>query len=201
RMLADSLRWKLAAAGRPESETLAELTELILDAQNGARRLAKGLFPVEVDAAGLMAALRELADSVGQNGVECIFECDSVVAVSRNDVATHLFRIAQEAVNNSVRHGQAQHVTIRLSGEGETLSLEIIDDGCGLPDDFAERSGGMGLRIMRYRAGAIGAAFDVRPADGCGTHVTCTLRRAAPPRSRSRNSKDSDAMEPVEKPS
>jgi PAS domain S-box-containing protein len=176
RMMADSLRWKLAKASRPEAEHAGELTRLILNAQTGARGLAKGLFPVEIDAHGLMAALEELAKvTTDQCDIRCTFRCDQPVEVEQNEAATQLFRIAQEATTNAVKHGQASRVALSLKASGRKLTLMIQDDGVGIDEDRARTAGGMGLRIMRHRAVAIGAQLAIRPVPGGGTLLTCTL--------------------------
>jgi len=91
------------------------------------------------------------------------------------NVATQLYRIAQEAVTNAVRHGKARHVSICLDSADDEIVLTITDDGTGLPEN-ARAGNGMGLRIMAYRAGMIGATFHIeRLSDLNGTRVTCTL--------------------------
>jgi PAS domain S-box-containing protein len=176
RMMADSLRWKLATATRPEAEQAAELTRFILNAQSGARRLAKGLFPVEIDAHGLMAALQELAEVTSEQcNIRCTFQCDEPVEVERNEAATELFRIAQEATTNAVKHGQASQVALSLKADGRKLTLRVQDDGVGIDEQVARSAGGMGLRIMRYRAAAIGAKLAVRAVPRGGTLLTCIL--------------------------
>ena len=86
----------------------------------------------------------------------------------------HLYRIAQEATHNAIRHGRAGRVTIRLTGGDDGVALTVTDDGVGLPDDAAEH-GGMGLRIMHHRANTIGARLDVRRRARGGTEVACLL--------------------------
>ncbi len=141
------------------------------------RMLARGLVPVQVDAQGLMSALEELAARVReQSGILCTFRCDEPVPVEDSATATHLYRIAQEAVTNAVRHGHAQHITISLAAEDTRIILGIRDDGVGIREPQGEGDG-MGLRIMRYRAGLINAAVDVAPAEGGGTLVTCILSK------------------------
>ncbi|HUG93843.1 MAG TPA: ATP-binding protein, partial [Planctomycetaceae bacterium] len=157
-------------------EQVAELTRLILNAQTGARRLAKGLFPVEIDAHGLMAALEDLATVTSkQCNVRCTFRCEQPVEVERNEAATELFRIAQEATTNAVKHGQASRITLSLKASGRELTLRVQDDGVGIDEDRARTAGGMGLRIMRYRASAIGAKLAVRRLPAGGTLLTCIL--------------------------
>jgi two-component system CheB/CheR fusion protein len=141
------------------------------------RALSRGLIPVEVDAAGLMAALAELASRTTElQGVTCTFECRNEVLVEDNQTATHLYRIAKEAVTNALKHGRAKHIAIILEGDEISFGLRIQDDGTGFPQESRE-PGGMGLKIMRYRAGLIHASVAVGPAQPGGTLVTCTLNK------------------------
>ncbi len=87
-------------------------------------------------------------------------------------VAGHLYRIAQEAVNNALKHSQAGEVVIGLHREGATLRLRVSDDGRGLP---GTSDPGLGLRAMRHRAGVIGAELAVESTPGKGVRVACTL--------------------------
>jgi signal transduction histidine kinase len=140
------------------------------------RAYARGLIPVEVDSRGLRAALAELASRTSEvHGVRCTFDCGEEVEVADNHAATHLYHIAQEAVTNALRHGQPQHIAITLLGDGKLLTLSIRDDGAGMPPEPADNKG-MGLKIMRYRAGLIQARLTVEPAATAGTVVTCILR-------------------------
>ena len=109
----------------------------------------------------------------------CTFRCDEAVPVEDSVIATHLYRIAQEAVTNALRHGQAQNITISLASENQRIKLAIRDDGVGIRQTQGQDAGmGMGLPIMRYRAGLINAAVDVVPGEGGGTLVTCILGKA-----------------------
>ncbi|MEZ6129016.1 MAG: PAS domain S-box protein [Planctomycetaceae bacterium] len=140
------------------------------------KAVARGLHPVEVDPLGLHSALHELADHVSSlYGMVCEFHGDSQILIRSKDMATHLYRIAQEAVTNAVVHGKAQHVTVSLQRRNGTVSLAIRDDGKGLPAD-AECRGGMGLQSMRYRAGLIGGRLTIAPGTGAGTLVACEFR-------------------------
>jgi signal transduction histidine kinase len=99
--------------------------------------------------------------------------------IEKDFVASHLFQIVEEAVNNAVRHGQAREIEITLERQPGGMSLRVRDDGVGLPKDV-DRSPGMGLRTMRYRAGVMGATFEIHsPATG-GTVVSCLLPAAGP---------------------
>jgi len=106
--------------------------------------------------------------------VKCTFCCDEVVLVENQTAATHLFRIAQEATNNAIKHGQASKVLITLKNDAEGVSLAIRDNGIGIPRELPATRG-MGMQIMNHRAEAIGAVLVVRRAGKSGTAVTCML--------------------------
>ena len=89
--------------------------------------------------------------------------------------AGHLYRIAQEAVGNAIKHGKARNILIRLDASEEGTVLSIKDDGIGLPEPLPEKRG-MGLRIMAHRSAMIGGKFNVRRDETGGTLVTCELR-------------------------
>lgn len=163
-----------AAAGR--------ISELVNRSVNHARGIARGLHPVELQAGGLMSALEELASNTSAFfGVACRFECAKPVLVTDNNVAVHVYRIAQEAVHNAFRHAKTQEIRILLTADQGRAKLEIQDDGCGLPP-APVRPRGMGLDTMRYRADAIGAAFEIRSRPGAGTVVTCSFDAHPPVR-------------------
>jgi two-component system CheB/CheR fusion protein len=137
------------------------------------RELARGLSPVRLEAEGLADALRELA--AGTRKVfrcDCRFRCHPPVLVSNHTVATHLYRIAQEAVSNALRHGKARRIDISLAAKGHSVILAVNDNGRGIPGKLPKRTG-MGLRIMRYRAEVIGGALKVEPSARGGTRVVC----------------------------
>jgi signal transduction histidine kinase len=140
--------------------------------------LARGLLPVEVQADGVPAALADLAARTCEHArVTCTCHCEGPIRLDSAELATHLFRIAQEAVANALKHGQAQHVRITLT-DGEAVTLRVEDDGIGLGAAPAA-SKGMGLKIMQYRANLMGATFRVEPAGPVGTVVICSLPRSA----------------------
>jgi two-component system, LuxR family, sensor kinase FixL len=142
------------------------------------RMLARGLSPVEVEANGLMSALGELSKSASALlRIDCRFHCPKPVLVKDNATATHLYRIAQEAINNAVKHGRATQVNIELLIKGKLRRLEVTDNGTGFRKAKAGHSG-MGLRIMKYRADVIGGTLAVLPVEGGGTVVTCEFSEA-----------------------
>ncbi len=121
RMLIDSLRQRLKNHDLPEAKTAEDLASLIRDAQAKMRGLARGLFPVEIFAHGLVSALEDLANTIRQSRqVDCSFHSEGPVDVESNEVATHLFRIAQEATNNAVKHSGAKHIRISLDRQRPT---------------------------------------------------------------------------------
>jgi PAS domain S-box-containing protein len=184
-MLADSCAKKLAARSEPEAAKLVELVGMIQQAKTESRQLSKGLYPVDVDAQGLLAALEELALTTRQrSGIHCAFKGDREIQLRDNEVTTHLFRIAQEAVHNSVKHGRPKRIAISLTKPKGRITLAIRDDGLGIPVESKDRSGGLGLRIMQYRANAIGAHLSIEPTAAGGTLVRCSLKKEedhAPP--------------------
>lgn len=175
-LLNRSLERKLAAKSMAEADESARVTELINTGIEEARRVTRGLHPVPDEPVGLMIALRELVDGVqGQGKLACRLDCPATVVIPDRTAATHLYRIAQEALQNAIRHAKASTITIALRADENSITLTVSDDGCGLPD---QRSGrGLGLEIMDYRARAIGAMVSVRRGEERGTIMTCTLPR------------------------
>jgi signal transduction histidine kinase len=176
--LAETLYCDLQESGAPEAETANRLAAGIEHALDQARSIAKGLVPVEIEAQGLVSALRQLASATQQRrGVACRFCCNEPVPVGDTATATQIFRIVQEAINNAAKHARARRITVELKTDDCRTVFEVRDDGVGMPDD-PEPTSGMGLRIMRYRAGVIGATLSIRPADSGGTLVSCALPRS-----------------------
>ncbi len=172
RSLANRLRHK----GMEEFTEVEEITELIGEADEFARSLARGLIPVELDAGGLSSAFQRLATNANKLfGIECTFEEIGGKPAIENTIATHLYRIAQEGLSNAVRHGHASQVKIILvNGEGQ-LRLRLHDNGRGFDGEPDIHHPGMGIRIMRYRARIIGANLDIRGRAEGGTVIVCTL--------------------------
>jgi signal transduction histidine kinase len=174
-MMIQSLHHKLKAKTSPEADTVAELVKITQDTQEQARAAIKGLRPVDVDAGGLMAALEELLIGTEKlSRIKCNFKCARPVLVENNNTATQLFLIAQEAVRNAARHAKAKNITVGLETDNGQVTLQISDDGVGISEGTVDNKG-MGLRIMRYRAGLIGASLDVQSENDQGTIITCKL--------------------------
>jgi PAS domain S-box-containing protein len=156
-----------------------EIVTLVNQSIDTARALARGLLPVNKERGGFSNALRALTDrSRDLYGFEAHFQAEVSEDVPLNETtASHLFRIAQEALTNTARHSRATAVGIYLSVTKSRFSLRITDDGVGVGD--AARSGsGMGLKIMKYRAGMIGAKIEIGPNDPHGTVVCVTGERS-----------------------
>ncbi len=181
-LLAEVLQQKLAARSPAHSARAGEITKYVREAIQQTKLLARGLAPVVVESEGLMSALCELAvHSEKLFGVHCVVHCPAPVLLADHTVALHLYRIAQEAVTNAIRHGQAKTITLRLAVAHGHLELRIADNGLGLPAgapsaDERPPGSGMGLRIMRYRAGMIGGDLAFAPNPGGGLVVSCSLR-------------------------
>ncbi|MGA8479053.1 MAG: GAF domain-containing protein, partial [Chthoniobacterales bacterium] len=154
----------------------AKIGESIRDVTRQARSLARGLSPVQIEANGLMAALDALtANAAKLFCLSCSFECPRPVLVENPTVATHLYRIAQEAIGNAIKHAQAKSIVVSLKQSDGELTLAIKDNGHGFSRASAAMEG-MGLRIMEYRADMIGAMLRVDSTIGKGTTVACRLR-------------------------
>ena len=176
RFMTSALQGKLAAKSLPEAAEAAQIEEMAVEAIRQARGLARGLCPVEPEEGGLAAALEQLAASIESTSrVSCSLVCEHAPPIREPATALHLYRIAQEAASNAIRHGRPKRIVIRLDGAGGRGTLTVRDDGVGLPAE-ATRGEGLGLRIMEHRASVIGGSLEVRPHDEGGTVVTCTFR-------------------------
>ena len=149
------------------------MRDLLHDAVNLARDLARGLSPVDKDEGGLASALEELVTRVGRlSGVSCEFHAKGSLDLLDNNAAVHIYRIAQEAVTNAIKHSMATSILVSLATNVESVRLEVEDNGTGF-DSSAPLTAGMGLNIMRYRAGALHGTLEIRPAIPQGTVVSC----------------------------
>jgi two-component system, LuxR family, sensor kinase FixL len=144
------------------------------------RQLAHGVMPVQIEPRGLQAALVELAASIERHPpVACRFESSEGVIVADNVTATHLYRIAQEAISNSLRHAQATEICITLRRQDDQVVLEVADNGVGIHSfehcDRADGGAGMGLQTMQYRCGVIGGTFHIERGPTGGTSIRCLV--------------------------
>ncbi len=159
-------------------ETSAKLVRGLKEANKHVQSLSHGIMPVQIDAEGLKSALTELACATTVNGkVTCGFVQHGPSTLESNTVATHLYRIAQEAVNNAQRHGGATDIRISLSTEKHQMELEVSDDGIGIDEAELRDHGqdGRGLQIMEYRAQVIGGVLSISAGRNHGTIIRCTI--------------------------
>ncbi len=166
---------RLAEKALPEASDAAKIVRLVNEAIHKTRELARGLLPVMSDAHGLMSALQQCAGEAREVfGVQCDFRCEPPVLIHDVGVATHLYHIAQEALNNGIRHGKARRIQIALASVENQGELIIRDDGPGITPQAASSSG-MGLHIMSHRARMIGGSLEVGRAPEQGTVVRCSF--------------------------
>jgi signal transduction histidine kinase len=185
--LHDSLGQKLTAASltanglllaldsaKPELMALAESVGAQLrEAIAETRALSHGLAPVPLQDDGLMHALHALADSTARTGkLRCVFECPRPVNVSDASVAGQFYRIAQEAVNNALKHASPGEIRIGIERVGDVLAMEIEDDGRGLPEPVPAGTG-IGLRVMNHRVQMLGGTLEISSSPAGGTRVSC----------------------------
>ena len=164
---------KLAEKNIPEATDAAKIVQFVNLAIMRTRELARGLLPVVSDSHGLMSALQLYVDEIEDLfGIACWLQCETPVLIHDASAATHLYHIAQEAVNNAIKHGHAKTVMIRLYAGESSGALIVRDDGVGIERPLGPHSG-VGMHIMNYRAGMIGGTLEIRREQPRGTSVTC----------------------------
>lgn len=171
-----ALERDLGTEQSPSVTAASKMAELANQAINQAYDLARGVDPVSLRPDGLMSALEELMRSARtSHPLNCSFECDEPVLVEDNSVATHLYRVAQEAVTNAIKHSEATQLTIRLKRDSKAASLVIVDNGIGLPRG-RDHKRSRGLNIIKHRARLIGAVLEIKGIPSRGTTVRCVFQ-------------------------
>ena len=177
-----------------------KLNQRLSETSRNVHQLSHGIMPVQIDPQGLRAALQELTDSTNDlKGISCCLDCRIAGEVTNSSTATHLYRIAQEAVNNVLRHSQADQIEISLKQQDDQLRLEVRDNGVGFdPEDLSPNglpgeTKGMGLQIMAYRAGMIGGTLRVQRGVAAGTSVKCEIFKGVGIRGESISSAEEDS--------
>lgn len=171
--LSNVLRQQLKERAAPESESASRIYDLVRKTIEDARRMARGLSPITEEPEGLMTALRELAAQISElKDIRCRVDRRNEVLVPDVGLASHFYRIAQEAVNNAVKHARPRNITISLRSSKGSIRLVIADDGKGIGLLSPNRKG-LGLRIMQYRAGLIRGTLEIAPRRPRGTQVSC----------------------------
>jgi PAS domain S-box-containing protein len=167
------LQEKLSEESMAESTDAAKIVQLVNDAIRKTKELSRGLLPVVSEAQGLMSALKQRAGELEDLfQIRCQFVCEEPLLIGDVNVATHLYHIAQEAVNNAIRHGKSKTIFIRLAGKDGTGELTIEDDGDGFPEQPTTQPG-VGLSIMNHRAVMVGGSLKVQPNQNRGVTVSC----------------------------
>ena len=175
-LLLRSVLKRVQSVDTTAAERLQEAVAIVNTVIAGTRQIASGIFAVSIPDRDLAGALRALAErAAARSGVAIRFEARGDATPQLTDsAASSLFRIAQEATTNALRHSGATSVSILLGSDAGGVVLSIADNGCGCPTD-AEQNGGAGLRIMRFRAHALGGQFKMTSAPERGTKIECTL--------------------------
>jgi signal transduction histidine kinase len=186
----ENLAKHLEARSPADAAAARKLGEYVKEAITQARQLARGLNPVNLDRLGLAASLKDLSDKISETtGINCKMTSSGDLPNIGGNTATHLYRIAQESVNNATRHGKAKRIVLQLAANEASLTLSVTDNGIGFPTENAIESGGgtdspaasqlasggMGLHSMSYRARLMGGTFSVGPGKRGGTVVVCTV--------------------------
>jgi hypothetical protein len=175
------LRHELEEQHQIASGHLEVLEQMVESAVLKTRTLAQGLNPISVGAEGLVSALGQMAQRIEQVfSIPCTFTCPPPIPTTHPEVAMQVYRIAQEAINNTLKHSKATRIDMSLYAREGRLDLTIKDNGIGINRASGKPSGGMGLRIMEFRARMINATLDLRQPPEGGTLVLCTLRLASP---------------------
>ena len=154
-----------------EPEDIDKIGELVNDAANDARNLARALHHVDVDSSGLVPALEDLVDREIWK-TPCRFEIAPRFHIENDTAAAQLYRIAREAVINANKHAQAREIVVKLSRSHTEIVLSVVDNGVGIPKSV-EPSKGMGFHIMNQRANSVGGRLEVESNKESGTRITC----------------------------
>ena len=162
----------------PESTEAERIGALLNEAMSQTRSVARGLFPVRLEEEGLVSALEEVViNATRLFNVHCHFSCTDPHPKLETTAALHLYYIAQEAVLNAAKHGNAAEISVAITRQRERFVLTVQDNDRGF-EMAARNSGGMGIRIMRYRAKVIGATLDLKSRPGQGTQIVCAFHAA-----------------------
>jgi signal transduction histidine kinase len=159
--------------GHPHSAYAGRIVRLIENGIRQTRAIAKGLYPIDMDNGSLMRALEDFTtDTSDLFGINCNFACETPILVEAPSTANHLYRIAQEAVSNALRHGKATKIEISLEESDSGIRLSIADNGAGLPGKTSIQKG-LGLRTMTDRAKSMGGELVFKPSLMGGLEVVC----------------------------
>lgn len=173
-LMTHTLARELKVIAPVQAKAAWEITKYIRKAVTQTRELAHGLSPMAGEGEGLMQALEDLAKMATTAGTPCDFQCPKPVKIKDDTIVGHLYRIAQEAITNSLKHAAPKKIGLSLSHQGPAIELAIEDAGRGLPATKSKK-GGMGMQVMQHRARLIGAHLNIHSAPGKGVKVVCSL--------------------------
>ena len=174
-LMTKGLELKLAARRAGETSDAAKIHSLVQQAMNHARDLARDLATLDLKADDLPVALDGLARRATELfKISCRFEAKGNLPLLESNIACQLYKIAQEAVTNAIKHAKASRVGISLANGAAAVVLTVRNDGLPFPN-LKSTSTGMGLRIMNYRANLIGASLEIKGGGSRGTRVVCTV--------------------------
>jgi len=174
-LISQNLARKLKSNAIPGADEIQEISDMIKEADEYAKSLAHGLIHVDVEE-GINQALMQLCKQAQKFfQVNCNFVSDFNSDIYNSMTKTNLYRIAQEAISNAVKHGKAENIEVLLSNENGIVKLEIIDDGVGFSKTTNRNpKKGMGVRIMGYRSNVMSGNLDIEEIDN-RTHVICSI--------------------------
>jgi PAS domain S-box-containing protein len=173
-LLSNALANDLETAAHSSAKAAANIAKYTNSTIESARRLARGLYPIELSRRGLLFALEDLAELTNlRTSVSCELRSEGLAAGLKPSTEIHIYRIVQECISNAIKHGKASRITIELLTRGEFYIVAVTDNGVGFAG--SSDSGGMGLHLMEYRARLIGAQIEINNPIGGGCRVECRL--------------------------
>ncbi len=174
---ANSLERSLSSEHRPEVTIARRISGLLDEAITESRRVSRGLYPVRLETEGLVPALKDLVNTTCERfNIRCFCKAESPGPACDHTTATHLYRIAQEAVNNALKHSAALTISVQITESDDHIELTVEDDGKGV-EPTRGRNSGMGLYTMDYRARSMGGSLRLSRGDRGGTVVSCRVPR------------------------
>lgn len=174
-LISKNVAQKLRNEGMSCSEDVEEISNLVKEADEYAKTLARGLVHINFEKDGLKAAFNQLAVQVEKLfDIECKVSCNGGINISNNMKIMHLYRIAQESISNAVKHGKAKNIDITLQAKNGTLKLSIEDDGIGF-NNMSQKNNGLGIHIMRYRASILSGRIEIFETENQKTNIVCSI--------------------------
>lgn len=176
-LMTQNLAKKMESNGIPGAAQVKEIRNLIQDADEYARTLSHSLTPVDIDSNGLKIALKQLCNRAQKLfDIDCRFSEEGELKIQGPNTSIHLYRIAQEAISNAVKHGRADRVRLELEASDRYLKLKVEDNGIGFEESGKKQNpSGMGVHTMRYRAHVSGGDLNIRETEEGNTLVECTI--------------------------